>query len=537
MKFKKILLLLLVLPLQACKSGNKEKDPLVIPNVDVENLAITLPTRPVYNTGNVRSDSNFDYLDFYEVSDFHGAVNYKSSSSDDGSYIGLAKLATYFNNKRTENPGGTFILSSGDMFQGSAESNLTRGYLVNYSMQYMGFDAMAIGNHEFDWTDEWMKKNAELKYDTSTIPYLGINIIDKRTNEIPTFLNKSVTIERGGYKVGIIGSIGEQLRTSILASCVENYEFKDPASLVEEEASNLKKNGCNVVIWLNHEGVDTIKPVFGVDAIFGGHAHVHKSETAVVPMAATANYGKGVAHISLKINKDTKAVTCEKCEVNKFTSSIAESLSDDANIRNIMSQYEPAINVIKDIKLGSTNSDLTIEGALKGICTKSMFDAAVDSAKGGLKNNDGEAIDPSKIVCAFHNVSGGIRDNIKAGDITYGSVYSPFPFDNEVVLYKIKGGLLINKYGGFSTLGVYRVFDDKSYFDKDEYYYIVATDFIALSESYLMAPEFLKGLISEEKLIRTGKVVRDVVAEFIYKLDKVNGDDFTNKKEFAYIDN
>lgn len=536
MKFKKILLLLLVLPLQACKSGNKEKDPLVIPNVDVENLAITLPTRPVYNTGNVRSDSNFDYLDFYEVSDFHGAVNYKKNS-DGTANIGLAKLATYLNNKRSTNPGGTFVVSSGDMFQGSAESNLTRGYLVNYSMQYMGFDAMAIGNHEFDWTDEWMKKNAELKYNTSTIPYLGINIVDKRTNTIPTFLNKSVTIERGGYKVGIIGSIGEQLRTSILASCVENYEFKEPASLVEEEAGNLKEAGCDVVIWLNHEAVSTIKSVSGVDAIFGGHAHIKDSSTAAVPMAATPNYGKGIAHISLKINKDTKDVTYETCDVEIITPSLGDSLSDDANIKNIMSQYEPAINVIKDIKLGSTNSDLTIEGALKGICTKSMFDAAVDSAKGGLKNTDGEAIDPSKIVCAFHNVGGGIRDDIKAGDITYGSVYSPFPFDNEVVLYKIKGGLLINKYGGFSTLGVYRVFDDKSYFDKDEYYYIVATDFIALSESYLMAQESLKGFISEEELIRTGKVVRDVVAEFIYKLDKVNGDDFTNKKEFAYIDN
>ena len=344
MKISNLFLAFATLSLSQCSWFNKkpqDKAPLEIPNVDVENLSINFPEKPVYNTGSIKtsieSEVTYDYLDFYEISDFHGAVNYEVSSTGTAK-LGLAKLATYLDNKRALNEGGTFVLSTGDMFQGSAESNLTRGYLVNYSMQYMGFDAMAVGNHEFDWTDEWLKKNSELSYNTSTIPYLGINIIDKRTNEIPTFLKKSVTIERGGYKVGIIGSIGPTLTSSILASCVENYDFVDETELVEAEASRLKGDGCDFVILLAHEGVDQLHSYSGVDAIFGGHAHIKQSTNVTVPIAATSNYGQSVAHISFKINRNTKQYTVDTCTVEEIDSITSASLYDYYKELNISSK-------------------------------------------------------------------------------------------------------------------------------------------------------------------------------------------------------
>ena len=156
--FKKSFLILastlLAGTLSACGKSDKPKvkDPLIIPTVDVENLEVTLPDYPTYNQGSPKSVGDYDYIDLYEVSDFHGAVDFKESSSSEA-YPGLARMATYFDQRRAENPGGTLILSSGDMFQGSADSNSTRGFMVNYCMNYMGFDAMAIGNPEFDWTD------------------------------------------------------------------------------------------------------------------------------------------------------------------------------------------------------------------------------------------------------------------------------------------------------------------------------------------------------------------------------------------------
>ena len=154
--FKKSFLILastlLVGTLSGCgkkETPKKVKDPLVIPTVDVEHLEVNLPDYPTYNQGSPKTVEGYDILDLYEVSDFHGAVDFKESSSGEA-YPGLARMATYFNQKRADNPGGTLLLSSGDMFQGSADSNSTRGFMVNYCMNYMGFDAMALGNHEFD---------------------------------------------------------------------------------------------------------------------------------------------------------------------------------------------------------------------------------------------------------------------------------------------------------------------------------------------------------------------------------------------------
>lgn len=542
MKLKKIIPIVAVAVLSSCslfnKNKDKPKDPkpaLQIPTIDVENLSVSLPTKPVYNQGSIRSDENFEYIDLYEVSDFHGAVNYKPSSSGSTAYIGLPKLATYFNNKREENKGGTVILSSGDMFQGSAESNLTRGFLVNYAMNYMGFDAMAIGNHEFDWTDEWLKKNANLKYNNDFVPFLGANIFDKATSQMASFLKQYTIVERGEYKIGVIGTIGNDLQKSILASAVAGYSFEEESPIVEALASDLKTNqGCDAVVWLTHQGLDLIPSApAGVDAIFGGHAHENKQKLfSSVPAVATKNYGQGIAHIELKFNKDTHDfVSPGQYGYYETQKADCELLENNSDILNLMSQYDASINAVKNIKLAHTNSDLEISGALKGICCKSIFEAAINTIPTILSD-----VPKEQVVASFHNVSGGIRDNIKAGDITYGSVFSSFPFDNEVVLLKFKGAFIASRMSSISNLGTYQMFGgDPSYFNarRDEYFYFVTTDFLATS------PEFFNNRtgfgiipITEESIMHTGLVVRDVVSEFIYNLDEVNGNDFMNKPEY-----
>ena len=530
--FKKSLLILastlLAGTLSGCFKKNTEepkvKDPLVIPTVDVEHLEINLPEYPTYNQGAPKVEGNYDIIDLYEVSDFHGAVDFKESSEI--AYPGLARMATYFNERRAENPGGTLLLSSGDMFQGSADSNSTRGFMVNYCMNYMGFDAMAIGNHEFDWTDTWIRKNANLAYNTHKIPYLGINILDKNTQELPDFCGKSTIVERGEYKIGIIGAIGSTLETSILRSCVENYEFVDEAPLINAEANRLRtEDHCDVVVLIEHEGIESIKGIEGVDAIFGGHAHENKiGNVGEIPALATKNYGRGLAHIQLKIDKNSKDVSVDADHTGIYTFSNADkdAFVENEGIKSIMNQYAPSINAIKNIELATAKDDLLLSAALKNICTKSMY----DSASASLAASD---IQKLEIIAAFHNVNGGIRTDIKAGTITYGSVYASFPFDNEVVLVKAKGSAIKKKFDTQSVknLGVYRLFDGKSTILDNQYYYYATTDFLALSEDIF-------GL-KDENLIRTGAVVRDIVAERIYQLDQLKSADFPDTINYQNI--
>lgn len=512
MKIKKILPLLLITPFMA---GCKGKE-LVIPTVDVENMTISLPAKPVYNTGAIASDDNFDYVDFYEISDFHGAVNHEEHS--DEHYIGLPVMATFFNKKRELNPGGTIVLSSGDMFQGSVESNLTRGYIVNYAMNYMGFECMTLGNHEFDWTDEWIKKNANLEYEGHKIPFLAANLVDTTTNLIPDFVQPYHIVTRGTYKIGIIGTVGGDLEKSILGSALGHYEFSVEKPIVEEKAKYLRETeNCDIVVWSTHNGLDLIQPVEGIDAIFGGHAHENRSETINnVPAVATKNYGRGIGHIQLKIDKATKEVSCAKneCIANPYFK--VSPQTEDEGIKSIISQYDEEIGKIKNIKLGKTNSDLKKDKEVKNICVDAMMNAAKDFAK------DIPEIDESRIIAAYHNINGGVRSDISAGKITYGKIYAPFPFDNAICLYKIKGSILKQQTSQLKSYAVCKTIEKKDEIKANEDYYIVVTDFIALSSQYLKP--LLK--INEEDLIFTGKVVREEVAQYIYKKNKIDAKDY-----------
>ena len=503
----------------------KTKDPLVIPTVDVGSLKINLPNLPTRNVGNIRDDSDFDYIDLYQLSDFHGAVNYEQHS--EGDYIGLPKLATYLDGKRALNRGGTILLSTGDMFQGSADSNLTRGYMVNYAMHYMGFDACGIGNHEFDWGVEWLKKNAELTYGTHSIPFLGANIV--KDGSLPSFLKKSTVITRGDYKIGVIGVIGSNLEYSVLKSALDGMDFTPYSDIVASESARLRsEEGCQAVVLLAHQAADHIEYTEGIDAIFGGHAHKNKIQPyGSTVCVATLNYGQSVGHISLKFNKaDHSFAGLGSYEIESMKS-VASSLSDNSDIKSIMDQYAPEINKIKNIKLGSADEILKLDGALKNICTSTIFERAIDFAKANLPN-----VDTSKIVASFHNVNGGIRDDIAKGDITYGDVYKSFPFDNEIVLIKITGLEAKSSLTKVKSLGCYRLFEDRNYFQDSEEYYLVTTDFLAFAEQGFL--NFRSKPLDDDDIIRTGKVVRDEIANKVYALDNVKNGDHLHTSDYHY---
>ena len=505
------------------KKKTTTKDPLVIPTVDVTTLQINLPALPSRNSGSIRSDDTYDYIDMYEFSDFHGAVHYESHS--DGDYAGLARMTTYMDGKRATNPGGTLLLSAGDMFQGSAESNLTRGYMVNYAMHYMGFDAMAIGNHEFDWNTDWLQRNAELTYNGHSIPFLGANV--EKDGEIPSYLKKSTVITRGDYKIGVIGVMGSDLESSVLKSALNGCEFVPYADIVTAESARLRsEEGCQAVVLLAHQDARHIESTNGVDAVFGGHAHkdINTSYTGV-PALASANYGQSVAHIALKFNKTSKEFAGTDGVAIEEMKGIAGNLSENADINSIMDQYAPEINKIKNIKLGTADAELRIDGALINICTETMFNVAIEAIKANNPN-----IDTNKIVGSFHNAGGGIRDNIAAGEITYGNVYKSFPFDNEIVLFTMTGTEARTRLNKLNGLGCYRLFEKADYFVSDERYYFVTTDYLAFSESGIGKIREL----SDEDLIRTGKVVRDEVANSIYNLDNLKNEELVHAGDFHY---
>lgn len=516
---KKKIAILVVLPfLVGC---SKSTGKLEIPTIDVENIKLNLPTKPDFNKGEIRSDGEYDYLDIYEISDFHGAVNFEAG--DDDTKIGLTRLSQYLLDKRTINPGGTVLISGGDMWQGSADSNLTRGYVVTHSMNYMGFDSMTLGNHEFDWTDEWIKKNKGI----SDFEYLCANLVSKSDSKMPDFVKRSKIIERGGYKIGIIGTIGH-VEYSIIPSAIENYKFNSDTEEATKEAKYLKEDQkCDVVIWSDHFGGDSMaKNIQYVDAYFAGHSHVAYDNETVPPCLATQDYGVDLAHVEIKINKTTKAVECNRTNtgiIDFYKQGISLGNKEDPNVKSIVDQYAAHTNEVKAIQIGSTNGDLKLDNELANICVKSIANEANTYIK---DNKLEETLGTNNVIASFHNKKGGVRADIGKGTITYGNVYTSFPFDNQIVLVPILGKQAKTKFNStdMNSLAIYHTFENFADLEVEKTYYYATTDYIAQSRLNLKDSEYISTYI----------FVRDVVAQFIKNEGSIDAAKFDRATHSEY---
>ena len=223
-------------------------------------------------------------FDFYCINDLHGKI------ADADTHPGVDELTTFLEKARAYNE-NTLVLSAGDMWQGSAESNMTRGQLTTEWMNNAGFAAMVLGNHEFDWGEDPIAVNREL----AQFPYLAINIYDRQTNSQVEYCQNSVVIDRDGVQIGIICAMGD-CYNSIAADRVRDVYFitgRELTELVMEEATKLRSEGVDFIVYLIHDGYGDSKSASAtpiessqirdyydtalsngyVDLVFEGHTH------------------------------------------------------------------------------------------------------------------------------------------------------------------------------------------------------------------------------------------------------------------------
>ncbi|MGA0097314.1 MAG: bifunctional metallophosphatase/5'-nucleotidase [Bacilli bacterium] len=370
------------------------------------------------------SQSPMVTLDFYNLNDFHGALEYNPNNRE----IGINRLADYFKSRQLENP-NSILLSSGDMWQGSADSNITRGRLVVDAMNHLGFAAMAIGNHEFDWMDTVIIQNQQ----RSDFPLLGINIMDKRTNQRATFADASVMIERQGIDIGIIGTIGAGLESTILTSAVINYDFIPYTNLVRDESVRLRSLGADLIILLNHDGSVESGVMPYVDAVFNGHTH--RREVNYLdgkPVYQGQAYGQAISHVRFQVNPVTLAVEFIQSQSGVYTYDYLQSINqfpnEDAQMKAIYDAYlEAEINDVKNEVIGTADGAFS-RAQLGKLAVEEML-------------NFGQLVRQG-VVASFHN-TGGVRASIDNGPVTYGELYKAFPFDNELMIVEVTGTQLL----------------------------------------------------------------------------------------------
>ena len=362
--------------------------------------------------------SDITVLDFYNFNDFHGAVEYAPSANP--AEPGFNRLATYVDQKRTQNPDGFILTSSGDMWQGSADSNITRGRLVTDAMNLMGFDAMAIGNHEFDWGVDVIRENREL----ADYPFLGANIIHKQSGQRADFADAYTMIERQGVRIGIIGTMGIGLESVILTSIISDYSFNQIDSYVASAASELEAQGAHITILLNHGANVSSTALNYVDLVFNGHTHSNSASIINNTPNIQARFnGVASGYARLQYNAITDTVTTLDYGVEDKLGYL--DLSDDEAMTILYADYyEREIREIKEEVIGTARYYFSREA----IGRLSVLEMLRFGASYGA-------------VAAIHN-TGGIRSTINAGSVTFGDVYKALPFDNDLIVLELTGSQL-----------------------------------------------------------------------------------------------
>ena len=464
------------------------------------------------NGGNVPSDDHWDNdnngycdgcgidvvetLDFYNFNDLHG----KFENTDDNT--GVDELTAYLENRK-EIDEHVVILSTGDMWQGGSASNETHGRIITDWMNYLGFEAMALGNHEFDWGQDAIRTNASM----ADFPILAINIYDNTTGQRVDYCEPSVMIERGGVKIGIIGAIGD-CYSSISSDKTEGINFKVGSALtnlVKAESEKLRSEGADVIVYLIHDGTtysDTnvndyydISLSSGgyVDMVFGGHTHSYyiiQDAYGVPHLQGGGDNSKGMTHIEADVNFANGEIKITT--KNYVQHSDCSSLTGSPAVQELLNKYWSEIGWIYD-NLGY-NATTRNSSTIKSTVAKLYYEAGV--AKWGNKYN---------IVLAGGQLNVRSPYNIYSGYVQYADLQMVLPFDNSLYLCKIKGSDLKSKFLNNSEYTKYSTITSSQVKD-NEYYYIVADGWTALYD-------WAKCTVVEQYDETT--FARDLLAEYI----------------------
>ncbi len=454
-------------------------------------------------------DSVYVYFNIYSINDLHGKM------LDGDSHPGVDELTTYLKNAQ-QTQDNVIILSAGDMWQGSAESNSTNGFVITEWMNELDFVSMTIGNHEFDWGEDSIRENLEL----AEFPFLAINIYDRDTDTLADYCTPSVMVERGGLQVGIIGAIGD-CYSSIAADKTENVYFKTGSqltALVKAESERLRSEGADLIIYSLHDGYgstentltsvssskissyyDTALSDGYVDLVFEGHTHQGYrliDNYGVYHLQNRGDNKGGISYVQLALNtaNDTSSVQTTAL----ITHSSYQHLEDDPIVEDLVEKYSEQITPAT--RLLGQNGQYRSGNALRQLVADLYYEAGVERW--------GEQYD---IVLGGGYISIRSPGCLYAGDVTYADLQTMFPFDNRLTLCSIQGRYLSSKFLNTNNSNYFIGYGDygrqvSSKINMNATYYIV-TD----SYSALYAPNHLTVVEEYDE----GVYARDLLADYI----------------------
>jgi len=390
-----------------------------------------------------------DYsLTILHTNDFHSRFEpiskYDSgcSAEDDTAgkcFGGSARMMTVITEakKRSNN---WILVDGGDQFQGSLFYTYYKGKVAAEMMNKLGYDAMTVGNHEFDDGPRVLRDFV----DSVDFPILMSNADITGAPSLADVIKKAVILERGGERLGLIGLTPQN--NDELSSPGGGVKFGDPVATVQEMVDRLTANGVNKIIVLSHSGYELDKAIAaattGVDVIVGGHSHTLLSNTdkdAAGPyptmvgntaIVTARSYGKFLGELNLTFDDAGNIITAIGDPI-LTDNSVAEDPATKARIIQLAGPLEEIrTRVVAEAAAtidGDRSTCRTAECSMGNLVADAMLDRVRSQG----------------IQIAMIN-GGGLRTSIDAGPVTMGEVLTVLPFQNTLSTFQVTGQTVID---------------------------------------------------------------------------------------------
>ncbi|OQX84367.1 hypothetical protein B6D60_09505 [candidate division KSB1 bacterium 4484_87] len=377
-------------------------------------------------------------------------------------------MALWKENENFSDQDPFLVLSGGDMWTGPAISTWTKGESMVEVMNAMGYDAAAIGNHEFDFQVSGLRRNLSL----SQFPYLSANIKEKSTGQRPDFAVPYIVKQVNGIHVGIIGLTTTTTPRSTFPAYVTNYDFIDYETALAEIVPQVKNAGAELLVVLGHICKDEMQNILpaakemGIAVITGGHCRDTLNQTVDgVALIHTGYYMQNYAEVAIEF--DTEADTVVSL-TQKLVSN--EPHTPDPEIQSVIDRWRAHVDATLSEVIGYADSEINSR-------SNEMYNMICDSWL--------EMFPDADISCT--NI-GGIRQSIPAGNITLGTIVGVLPFENQIVSLEHTGSQVIDvtKYlivGGMTRVDGYKL-SDGSPLQMGETYTILTTDYLYSRSDY-----------------------------------------------------
>ncbi|MEA2236006.1 MAG: 5-nucleotidase [Thermoanaerobaculia bacterium] len=419
------------------------------------------------------------------TTDRHGWYDSHHESRTAPPYGGLPLFGGYLQNLRSTHPGRVIVVDSGDLFQGTLESNLFEGEPVIEGYNVLGYNAAAVGNHEFDYGPVGpdsvartpgqdplgaLKKNAA----SAKFPFLSANLTEKATGKTPSWANRYTIVNAGGAKVGIIGLSTPDTPNVTMSVNVATLSFGDPVAATLSAAKELRAAGADAVIVIAHMGgrckdVETnpmdasscesdqeamrllnTLPKGTIDAYFGGHTHsLMRQYINGVATLQPGPYGRDFSMLDMTIDTASHAVTktemapliticaqvyehTETCDPKKAPAGAAlvprvfegAAVTELAGLSDTLKPYLQQVAAKRNEDTGIRTTDRFKRGYYR---ESPLGDLFTDAMRAYMKTD-----------IAVMN-SGGIRADLPAGSLIYANMFDVSPFDNFPAIVTMTG--------------------------------------------------------------------------------------------------